>query len=263
VPVRIHQDIVLTRQMLVEPQDEVWVLPARTRYEQEGGGTETTTERRILFSPHIPGHDVAEARSEWRIVLDLARAAWPERAHLLNFDDGAAIRAEIARAVPAYAGIEHLARGGDQVQYGGRHLCADGQFPLPGGKARLWAVTAPERPLAPGALALATRRGKQFNSMVQADHDPLTGARRDALLISREDALARGLAHGARVRVTSAHGSALARVHIAPIHPGNVQMHWPEANALLPHDRIDPHGFVPDYNAHVELTPLCDADAAN
>lgn len=262
VPLRIHQDIVLTRQMLVDPADEVWVLPARTRYEQDGGGTETTTERRILFSPHIPGHDVAEARSEWRIALDLARAAWPERAHLLDFADGPAIRAEIARAVPAYAGIETLKQGGDQVQYGGRHLCADGQFPLPGGKARLWAVTAPERPLGPGALALATRRGKQFNSMVQADHDPLTGARRDALLISSEDASARGLSHGTRVRVTSAYGTALARVHIAPIHPGNVQMHWPEANALLPHDRIDPHGFVPDYNAHVELTPLCDPDAA-
>ena len=80
--------------------------------------------------------------------------------------------------------------------------------------------------------------------------------------IASEDAAARGLAHGARVRVTSAYGTAVARIHIAPIHPGNVQMHWPEANALLPHDRIDPHGFVPDYNAHVELTALCDADAS-
>ena len=45
---------------------EVIILPAATRYEQEGGGTETTTERRIIFSPEIPGHRVGEARSEWR-----------------------------------------------------------------------------------------------------------------------------------------------------------------------------------------------------
>ena len=34
--------------------DDVILLPVATRYEQEGGGTETTTERRIVFSPEIP-----------------------------------------------------------------------------------------------------------------------------------------------------------------------------------------------------------------
>src|SRR5665647_2467065 len=52
VPLRVHQDIVLSSQMLV-PGDDVILLPVRTRYEQEGGGTETTTERRIVFSPEI------------------------------------------------------------------------------------------------------------------------------------------------------------------------------------------------------------------
>jgi len=254
VPVRIHQDIVLTRQMLVPPRDEVWILPARTRYEQEGGGTETTTERRILFSPHIPGHDVAEARSEWRIVVDLVRAARPERAAFLEFADGAAIREEIERAVPAYAGISSLRAAGDQVQSGGRHLCVGGQFPLPGGRAQLWNVTPPGRFVDADVLRLATRRGKQFNSMVHAEHDPLTGSRRDAILISATDAAARGLSDGDWVRVTSAYGEALACVHVAPIHPGNAQMHWPEANALLPHDRIDSFAFIPDYNAEVRLT---------
>jgi molybdopterin-dependent oxidoreductase alpha subunit len=253
VPVRIHQDIVLTRQMLVPPREEVWILPARTRYEQEGGGTETTTERRILFSPHIPGHDVASARSEWRIVLDLVRAARPDRAHLLDFPDASAIRAEIERAVPAYAGIAALQRAGDQVQYGGRHLCTEGRFPLPGGRARLWVVDPPDRSTPGDVLRLATRRGKQFNSMVHAEHDPLTGARRDAILMAASDAATRGLSTGDWVRVTSTYGEALACVHVAPIHPGNVQMHWPEANALLPHDRIDPFGFVPDYNAGVRV----------
>ena len=58
VPLRVHQDIVVSSQMLVDPGDVVVLLPAATRYEQRDGGTETTTERRIAFSPEIPGHQV-------------------------------------------------------------------------------------------------------------------------------------------------------------------------------------------------------------
>ena len=54
VPLRVHQDIVVSSQMLVDPSDTVVLLPAATRYEQRDGGTETTTERRIAFSPEIP-----------------------------------------------------------------------------------------------------------------------------------------------------------------------------------------------------------------
>ena len=52
-PLRVHQDIVVTSQMLVAPEDggeDVLLLPAATRYEQRDGGTETTTERRIAFT---------------------------------------------------------------------------------------------------------------------------------------------------------------------------------------------------------------------
>src|SRR5215213_10174183 len=45
VPLRVHQDIILTDQMFIEGE-EVLLLPAKTRYEQDDGGTETTTERR-------------------------------------------------------------------------------------------------------------------------------------------------------------------------------------------------------------------------
>ncbi len=62
VPLRVHQDIVVSSQMLVDPGDTVVLLPAATRYEQRDGGTQTTTERRILFSPEIPGSRVGEAR---------------------------------------------------------------------------------------------------------------------------------------------------------------------------------------------------------
>jgi anaerobic selenocysteine-containing dehydrogenase len=51
IKLRIHQDICVSSNMLIEPADTVLLFPARTRYEQRGGGTETSTERRIIYSP--------------------------------------------------------------------------------------------------------------------------------------------------------------------------------------------------------------------
>jgi molybdopterin-dependent oxidoreductase alpha subunit len=255
VPVRVHQDIVVSSQMLVDPGDTVVLLPACTRYEQRGGGTETTTERRIIFSPEVPGPRIGEARSEWEIFADLGRRVRPERAHLLDFADGDAVRDEIAAVVPLYAGVEHLGRLGDAVQWGGTRLCADGRFPTADGRARFTAVTPAPRARAHGRFVLSTRRGKQFNTMVFAAVDPLTGAPRDALLIAREDAEQLGLPEGAPVLVRSEHGELAARLQVAPIRPGNVQVFFPEGNVLLPHGRRDPGSGVPDYNTEVEIRP--------
>src|SRR5947208_12022720 len=83
VPVRVHQDIILTDQMFIEAREQVILLPAKTRYEQDDGGTETSTERRIMFSPELK-RQVGEARSEWRILRELAAATCPDRAQLLG-----------------------------------------------------------------------------------------------------------------------------------------------------------------------------------
>jgi len=123
IPLRVHQDIVLSPQMMVEPAEAVVLLPAQTRYEQSGGGTETSTERRILFSPEIAGRRIGESLPEWQIPMMLAEQARPDLALLIHFDDAQAIRNEIAFAVPAYEGIQHLRRAGDQVQWGGARLC--------------------------------------------------------------------------------------------------------------------------------------------
>src|SRR5260221_10890407 len=73
IRLRVHQDLVLSSQMLVEPDDTVILLPAKTRYEIPGGVTETSTERRVIFSPEIPGPRVEEARSEGGVFLEIAR----------------------------------------------------------------------------------------------------------------------------------------------------------------------------------------------
>ncbi len=257
---RVHTDIVLTRQMFVDPEDDsgvVYVLPSRTRYEQRGGGTETSTERRVIFSPYIAGHDVGEARSEWEMLLEFARAVRPERYERVHFADAAAIRAEIARAVPFYAGIEKLSRQGDQFQWGGPMLCADRRFETADRRAH-FAVLAPAGRTRrdPARLVLATRRGKQFNSMVQEQRDPLTGAERDHVFISAEDARRLGLEHDQPLRLWNELGEYRGRAFVAPVARGTLQGHWPEVNGLIPHGIVDPGGGVPDYNCEVTVEPL-------
>ena len=102
---------------------------------------------------------------------------------------------------------------------------------------------------------LATRRGKQFNSMVHERKDSITGAQREAIFISRSDAEQRGLADGARVVLHNEWGEMAGNIYIAPIQPGNLQVHWPEGNVLLPPKRRSPDSHIPDYNAIVALKP--------
>ena len=257
VPLRVHADVVLTSQMLV-PGDDVILLPVRTRYEQEGGGTSTTTERRVAFSPEIP-RTVGEARSEWRLYGDIAMAARPELAPHFAWSDNRELRAEIARVVPAYAGIEHLTTTGDAIQWGGRHLCSDGNFPTPSGRGRFTPLQArlADPGHRPGTFTVATRRGKQFNSIVWAEIDPLTGAGRDAIYVDPSDAAALGLTEGAFVRLTSAGGHFDGHLFFAELPTGSLQVHWPEGNDLLPVgvDHREARSHIPDYNAEVTLTP--------
>ncbi len=262
VPLRVHTDLVLTSQMLVDPADVVYLLPSRTRYEQRGGGTETSTERRVIFSPEIPRDDLGEARSEWEMLLDLARATHPGRFAPVDFADGAAIRADIERAVPLYRGIAALRQQGDQFQYGGAHYPSGRTFPTPDGRARFQCVRPhPPAPVVrPAGVAhdaptfrLATRRGKQFNSMVQADVDPLTGASRDHVFVARVDATRLGLAADQPIVLRSATGSFRGRVFLAEVAPGTVQGHWPEVNVLLQDGLLEPASRVPDYNTDVTI----------
>jgi molybdopterin-dependent oxidoreductase alpha subunit len=253
VPLRVHQDIVLAHQMFVEPSDTVVLLPATTRYEQPGGGTETATERRIYFSPEIPGPRVAEARSEWEVLVDLASRVDPERAQLLNLTDGPAVRRDIARAVPFYAGIEDLRGAGDQVQWGGPRLCEGGRTALPDGRSHFHAVQPPELNIPEGYFHLSTRRGKQFNSMVQAKVDPLTGGHRDDVFMAVSDAERLGLSDGDPVTLRSDIGMVSGRCRIALMKERNLQMFWPEANPLIPRDVVEPQCGIPDFTAVVEV----------
>jgi predicted molibdopterin-dependent oxidoreductase YjgC len=256
VRLRVHQDIVLTNQMLLEG-DDVILLPVATRYEQEGGGTSTTTERRIAFSPQV-AEPLGEARSEWRVFADLATRVRPDLAARFEWRDNQELRAEIGTLVDMYAGIEDLSDKHDQVQYGGRHLCAGGAFPTPSGKGHFSVVSVAPAALGPGEFFCSTRRGKQFNSMIHADKDPLTGARRNAVYIDAGDASTLGIDDGDRVRLRGEAGEYEGAAKLVRLAPHSVQVHWPEGNVLLgskPSER-EPQSHIPDYNSVVTIEKL-------
>ena len=255
VPLRVHQDIFLTKQLFIEPIEKdgaVILLPARTRYEQEGGGTQTSTERRVIFSPEID-RSVGEAKSEWRIFLELAHAVDAEHAGLLGCTDSQAIREEIAHVVPAYDGIQHFDGTGDAIQYGGPHLCDNWEFPTPDGQAHFVVVQLPFSNKREGWFKVSTRRGRQFNSLIYGEIDPINNAARDSILMNPEDAGDRQFSQHQKVKLISKTGVFEGRILFASIARGNLQVHFPEGNVLIPRGIVDAGGGVPDYNTEVRV----------
>ena len=261
VGTRIHQDVVLSPMMLLQPGETVVVLPATTRYESPGGGTETTTERRIIFSPEVVGRRIGSAKSEWEVFGEVAARVRPELAEQVRFTSSQQIREEIGKAVPLYAGIEKLSEEGDNFQWGGPRLFADGKFATPDGKAHFSSVSPRNRRQAEGMLYVSTRRGKQFNTMIHRATDPLTGAAREDVLFSPEDADRLGLRDGDRIRLVSRCGSYMGRVRIDRIKPGNLEVHWPEGNGLLSREEIDLASREPDFNAVVSVEKVSEPAA--
>jgi len=258
VPCRLHQDLVLNSSMLVEPREVAVLLPGMTRYEQPGGGTITSTERRIRFSPEIPGRRVGEARAEWEILADLARRALPGKAaDLMRYGSVREVLEEIDRVAPLYRGVARLSKEGDSLQYGGQGLLEGGVCPaMPGGRARFTPVLPPDVDIPEGFFYLTTRRGKQFNTIVWEDEDSLTGSRRrDEVFISPSDAREVGLRDGDPLLIRSEVGEFRGVARVGPVHPGTLQAYWPEANVLIPR-RLDPESLEPDYNALVRLERL-------
>jgi predicted molibdopterin-dependent oxidoreductase YjgC len=251
VPVRLHQDILLNTSMLLNAQESILILPSQTRYEQRGGGTSTSTERRIRFSPEIPGHTIGEALPEWEIPVRIGRKAMPNGELLFPFDDTQSIREEMARVMPIYHGIEKLSKEGDHFQWGGPFLFKHGFTSMPENRALFTPIKPQDRRAGPGKFYLATRRGKQFNSMTFGHtHRAMGTTSRHIIFMSPDDAERLELEDGYEVIVRSDIGRMKGIIQLAPLKPGTLQAYWPEANVLIPR-RIDPVSGAPDYNVEV------------
>ncbi len=255
IPLRVHQDIVLSSQMFVDPADTVILLPAATRYETPGGVTQRSSERRVMFSPEIEGRRIGEARPEWEVFLDLGRRVRPDLRMQLSYPSTQQVREEIAGVIPAYDGIQRLHKAGDQFLAGGARLCEGWVFPTADGKAHFIPVPLPNNEVPEGRFYVSTRRGKQFNSMVHEQKDALTGTTRDSVFMNAKDAAELHLADGDPVVLRSGYGEYRCKVQIVPIARRNLQVVWPEGNVLLDKQKRSPESGVPDYNAYVRVEP--------
>ena len=207
--------------------------------------------------PRSPAHAIGEARSEWQIFADIARRVRPEQRRRVRLRVGRRDpRRDRARRPRVRGHREAARRPAMQIQVGGERLCEGGVFPTPDGRAHVR-----------GRRARAARRSRRATSCCRpaaaSSSTRWCGTRsirsparkRDALFLAPADAAALGVREGDAVLVRSPHGEMRARVHLAPIRPGNVQAFFPEANPLLAPARRDPISGVPDYNAVVEVVP--------
>ena len=106
------------------------VLPAMTRYEQPGGGTSTSTERMVYFSPEIAARASGKPARNGDIYVRSGRAGQArKRAKRSASRARHAIREEIALAAPNYDGIQHLSGSGRRLSMGRRLAVRRGRVP--------------------------------------------------------------------------------------------------------------------------------------
>ncbi|MDQ0272331.1 FdhF/YdeP family oxidoreductase [Cytobacillus purgationiresistens] len=249
--IRVHQDIIFNTSTLVEAKEEVIVLPAMTRYEQPGGGTSTSTERMVYFSPEIEGPRIEEARSEWEIYIDLAARVLPEKKDKIHFNHAKEIRDEIAKANPNYDGIQHLKNRGDVFQWGGAWLCEGGICPTTDGKGNLLAIDIPELRKTEGHFFVTSRRGKQFNSMIYHEEDPFNGAGRYDIIMNEMDAERLSIQAKDNIVAYNQYGTFQGKAKFEKIKSGNIALYWPEGNILIPKGVVDQYAKIPEYNTTV------------
>jgi anaerobic selenocysteine-containing dehydrogenase len=122
-----------------------------------------------------------------------------------------------------------------------------------GNRALFTVLDPPDHRAEGGKFYLATRLGKQFNSMTFGTTDRVMGTeRRDIIFISAEDAERLGFEDGAMATLHSDIGTMNGIIRIAPVKSGTLQAYWSEANVLVSR-RTDAISDDPDYNAEVWL----------
>ena len=239
---------------------DVLLLPAASRYEIAGRrAPRRRTERRIIFSPEIPGSARAAARAgSGRSSASIAARVRPELRDAVRFATTQAVRDEIGAHVPLYAGIETPAREGRPVPVrrprgSARAACSRSRTGARGSVAGDAAAPASRH-----ATASAPARHHPARQAVQLDGP--RGRRRDHRRPARgRAARARGrgpVRPGRRrphPRCATTTASWPAGCGCVELRAGNAQVHWPEGNVLLDRHARSPEAGVPDYNAWVTV----------
>jgi predicted molibdopterin-dependent oxidoreductase YjgC len=244
------------------------VLPASSFAEKDG--TFTNTERRVnRVRKAIPSP--GQAREDWRIVLDLAKALgadWPE------YQSAEEVWDEFADLAPLWNGIRY-----DRIEEVGLQWpCTDRKHPgspylhspspsRPNGKGKFYPVEYQppiEQPDSEYPFVLSTGRTLyHYNSATMTMREKgVTQKQEDPFFeIHAEDARALGIASGDWARLVSRRGELEARASITErVYPGLVWMalHFAQAKVnWLTHDVGDPLIGTPEYKTSaVRVEPL-------
>lgn len=251
--------------------EQALVLPCLGRSEhdvQASGEQFVTTENsmgivqasRGVLEPASP-----QLLSEPAIVARLARATLGARS-AVPWEDFTAdydrIRDAIERVIPIFE------RYNDRVRVaGGFHLpnsARERVFLTDSKRARFTVHPIPDLTLEPGQLWLTTVRAHdQFNTTVYAPNDRYRGVHggRRVVFMHPDDIRDRGLAAEAAVDLTSCHGGVERRARGFRVVPydvprGCAAAYFPEANVLVPHDRVASGSNTPASKAvAITVTP--------
>jgi predicted molibdopterin-dependent oxidoreductase YjgC len=250
------------------------VFPASSFAEKDG--TFTNTERRVnrvRAAVPCPG----QAREDWRIVVDFARAlgaSWPE------YPTAESVWDEFADLAPNWNGIRY-----DRIEdVGLQWPCTDRDHPgspylhapapaRPNGRGKFYPVEYRppiEQPDSEYPFVLSTGRTLyHYNSatMTMRDAGMLDKQEEPFVEIHPEDAVALRVAEGDWVRLVSRRGELEARAAIGErVYPGLVWMalHFAQAKVnWLTHDVGDPLIGTPEYKVcAVRVEPLNGAPSA-
>jgi molybdopterin-dependent oxidoreductase alpha subunit len=245
-----HISIKLNRSHLVTGRTAL-ILPCLGRTERDArNGVEQfiTTENSMGVVQQSRGTLApasADLLSETAIVAKLARATLGPDCGV-PWDDLAAdydkVRDVIEAVVPGFERYNERVR-----KPGGFYLPnppRDGEFEMPGGKARFTASPLPADPLEPGQLLMMTvRTHDQFNTTVYGLDDRYRGIRQErrVVLMNADDIRERGLSAGDVVDLTGHFRGETRHAHrfivVAYDLPRKCcATYFPEANVLVPID---------------------------
>jgi predicted molibdopterin-dependent oxidoreductase YjgC len=226
------------------------IFPATCFAEKDG--VFTNSDRRVQLvrkAVEPPG----QAREDWRILCDVARAAGYR---MPEYGGPAEVYDEMAAVTPKFAGISHARLA--ERPFGLQWPCPDSDHEgtptlhLDGpliGKAQFQRVAyrpSDELPDETYPLVLSTGRTLyHYNAATQTRRDPGPVAKQESNFIEvhRRDARRLGIADGETVRVVSRRGAVEAKAWISPrVRPGCtwMPMHFAESRAnLLTNDAGD------------------------
>jgi len=246
VPTRIHLLNHLDATLATPPPEggQVLLLPIAGPYDEAGGVTFTSVERRVQLSPELPGKPViGAARAAWRVLPELVAKARPEAAEALSWPTAAAVRRAIAESVADYEGVDELGPQRPWLQWGGPRLSPPEEPTI--------FLAADPLPAPHDGYRLLLRRGHTTRGG-RCWSDRANGLQRDHIGISSADASREGVADGDPLVVTGPGGTLHGRAKVVELAVGHLWVAWPEAGRLVELSLTDEGGSL-DLTASLSL----------